>query len=151
LVQRIINATPHASIGISPAQLLFGNAVHLDKPLYTSEEVEKSENRSKDYRSYMDNMLSVQAKLIAISQKLQLELDTEHLKKGGGWDKTEFPFNSYVLVRYPHSALGQRPPTKLHSLWRGPLRVVNRLYVTLLKAFRIDEESTDSVAVSKAD
>jgi len=33
LVQRIINATPHASIGVSPAQLLFGNAVHLDKPL----------------------------------------------------------------------------------------------------------------------
>jgi len=55
---------------MSPAQLLFGNAVHLDKPLYTSEGVEKSENRSEDYRSYMDNMLSVQAKLIAISQKL---------------------------------------------------------------------------------
>jgi len=71
-------------------------------------------------------------------------------------------------VRYPHSALGQRPPTKLHSLWRGPLRVVNHIgpvytlqdidtlkledvHVTLLKAFRIDEESTDSVAVSKAD
>ena len=34
LVQRIMNASEHSSIGMSPAQLLFGNAVTLDKGIF---------------------------------------------------------------------------------------------------------------------
>ena len=33
LVQRIMNANVHSAIGVSPAQLLFGNAVHLETHL----------------------------------------------------------------------------------------------------------------------
>lgn len=34
LVQRIINASPHSSIGVSPAQLLFGDAIELDRGIF---------------------------------------------------------------------------------------------------------------------
>ena len=33
LVQRIMNAQVHSSIGVSPAQILFGNAIDLDRIL----------------------------------------------------------------------------------------------------------------------
>jgi len=36
LVQRIMNASVHSSIGMSPAQLVFGNAVTLDKGIFLS-------------------------------------------------------------------------------------------------------------------
>ncbi len=172
LVQRIINSTPHSSIGVSPAQLLFGNAVQLDRELYTKEGVEKSENRSTtNYRDYIDKMLALQSRLISIAQSFQKETDVKNLKKRGGQeeaDETVFPVNSYVLVRYPHTALGHKPPTKLHSPWRGPLRVVNRIgsiytlqdivtmkledvHVTLLKPFVYDETQTDPAKVAMTD
>ncbi len=34
LIQRIMNSTVHGSIGVAPAQLLFGNALHLDKGVF---------------------------------------------------------------------------------------------------------------------
>ena len=30
-----------------------------------------------------------------------------------------------MLVLYPKSAMGQRAPTKLHTHWKGPMRVIS--------------------------
>jgi len=38
---------------------------------------------------------------------------------------TQFDINSFVLVLYPKSAMGQRAPTKLHTHWKGPMRVIS--------------------------
>lgn len=38
LVQRIVNATPHSAIGTTPARVLFGDAVRLDRRLLRGEE-----------------------------------------------------------------------------------------------------------------
>lgn len=70
LAQHIIYATSHTSIGVSPAQLLFGNVVHLNKPLYTAEGVDRSENCYYNFRSYMHYVFNVQSKLITKSRRL---------------------------------------------------------------------------------
>jgi hypothetical protein len=166
LVQRIINATPHESIGVSPAQLLFGNAVHLDRNLVSAAHVAPSED-SQSYQHWTDKMLATQSKLIDIALTLQKKKDNEHLRLFDGIP-TEFPINSYVLIQYPKTSFGHKPPTKLHAPWQGPYRVVNfvgsvytvqdlvkfknrDVHVSLLKPYYFDPEYTDPAKVALTD
>jgi len=50
MVQRILNATVHESIGVSPAQLLFGNAIDLDRGLFTPLETHMFESDMRTLR-----------------------------------------------------------------------------------------------------
>ncbi len=166
LVQRIINATTHESIGVSPAQLLFGNAVHLDRNLVSAAHVAPSDNNT-TYQQWTDKMLATQSKLIDIAVNLQKKKDNEHLRSFDGIP-TEFPINSYVLIQYPKTAFGHKPPTKLHANWQGPFRVVNNIgsvytvqdlnkftnrdvHVSLLKQYQFDPAHTDPAKVALTD
>ncbi len=112
-------------------------------------------------------MLATQSKLLNIAVNLQKKKDMEHLRSFNGIP-TEFPLNSYVLVQYPKTAFGHKPPTKLHAQWKGPYRVVNfvgpvytlqnlvtmknqDVHVSLLKAFEYDPEYTDPAKVALTD
>jgi hypothetical protein len=77
-------------------------------------------------RAWIDKMLSMQARLIDIARSFQMEKDAKHVAANEPDQLTEFAINSFVLARYPETAMGNRPPTKLHTNWRGPFRVVNR-------------------------
>jgi len=115
LVQRILNCEVKTNTGVSPAELLFGNAIDLGrrvlrKPVHLSEQ---------PISEYMDNMLKQQALLIQVAQETQHRHDTHHLS-GFDPDFTEYPINSYVLLTPPE---GNRP--KLSPRWKGPYRVVN--------------------------
>ena len=76
-------------------------------------------------------------------------------------DKTEFSINSYVLVQYR-----DRPPTKFHTNWEGPFRVVSfakntyvlqnlvnmklrEVHVTQIKPFLYDEHEVDPVDIAR--
>ena len=41
-------------------------------------------------------------------------------------ETTDFPIGTFVLVSYPQTGMGRRPPTKLHPRLRGSYQVVNR-------------------------
>jgi Chromo (CHRromatin Organisation MOdifier) domain len=61
--------------------------------------------------------------LIKKAEKLLQKHQLEHQRTAGA--VTEFPVNSYVLVRYPPGpGRKSQPPTKLHTYLRGPLKVV---------------------------
>ena len=126
LVQRIMNASVHSSIGVSPAQIVFGNTVHLDRQLLPVPD--KTQN-FESYSEYMQDMMSVQADIIASAQKAQRDTDEynfqKRMKKHDGKQITEFPINSYVLVNY--ESTDNKPPTKLHTFLHGPLRVVSHI------------------------
>jgi hypothetical protein len=174
MVQRIINSTPHSSIGCSPAELLFGNAVTLDRNLYHNlpSSMDNSSKRiSTNMKTWVDKMLSAQKTLIDIARDLQSKKDAHHLASKEGDEKddpTEFEIDSFVLARYPETAMGKRPPTKLHTSWRGPYRVVNRqgsayalqdmhtlktfnVHVSLLKKYFSGSKKTDAQATALAD
>jgi hypothetical protein len=176
LVQRIINTTPHSSIGVSPAELLFGNAVKLEQNMYklsdeNSEESAAANNNitnNLNTREWVDKMLSKQAMLIATAQDLQKQKDDMHMQSKVADEYTEYPMNSYVLVKYPPSAMRNKAPSKLLTPWRGPLRVINSIgskytlqdlvtgktedvHVSLLKPFIYEEAHTDPATVALAD
>ncbi len=127
LVQRIMNASVHKSIGVSPAQLVFGNSIDLDRGLFPRGQALPETEMTPTVRQYLETLLQAQGHLIELAQQQQAETDLTHIetavKKRNG-PVTEFPINSYVLLNYP-AGLGDmhKPPTKLHTRWRGPYRV----------------------------
>jgi len=158
LVQRIMNASVHSSIGVSPAQILFGNAITLDKGIFLPHI--RPEGEKITLSEWAEKMQAKQAQIIKIAQKVQTEKDDSHVVRASP-ERTEFPINSYVLVSYR-----ERPPTKFHTQWNGPMRVVNfskntyslqnlvnnqvkDFHITQLKAFNYDEMETDPADVAR--
>ena len=172
LVQLIMNASVHKAIGVSPAQIIFGNAVQLDRQILPMPD-EVSNPTS--YKQHLQNMLEAQSEIIRIAQKNQKDSDDfqiakrtrDNKRKFGGKEITEFPINSYVLVNYEGE--DNKPPTKLHTYLRGPLRVVNYngpiytlqnlvnptkledFHVKLLHPFKFDEANDDPSEVAQHD
>ena len=66
----------------------------------------------------MDKMISMQSKLISISKRILENSDKEHNSQNSA-SITDFPNNSFVLVAQRTS-----PETRLHTLWRGPMKVL---------------------------
>jgi len=172
LVQRILNASIHKSIGVSPAQITFGNAVQLDRQILPlPDEV----SNPTSYKIHLQEMLQAQSEILKIAQKNQQETDDFQIakrsrankRKFGGQEVTEFPINSYVLVNYEGEE--HKPPSKLHTHLRGPLRVVNYngpiytlqnlvhptkledFHVKLLHPFKFDEGNVDPSEVAQHD
>jgi hypothetical protein len=172
LVQRIMNASIHKSIGVSPAQIIFGNAVQLDRQILP---LPDDVNDPVTYKQYLQDMLEAQSEIIKIAQKTQQDTDDFQIakrtrankRKFGGKEITEFPINSYVLVNYEGE--DNKPPSKLHTHLRGPLRVVNYngpiytlqnlvnptkledFHVKLLHPFKFDEANVDPSEVAQHD
>jgi len=180
LVQRILNASIHKSIGVSPAQIVFGNAVQLDRQILPLPTVESSSSTNtsatrKSYQEYLEDMLQAQSEILKLAQKYQRQTDDFQIakrnksnkRKFGNTEVTEFPINSYVLVNYEGE--DNRPPSKLHTFLRGPLRVVNYngpiytlqnlvdptkmedFHVKLLHPFKFDEDKVDPTKVAQHD
>ena len=128
-VQRIINSQIHQAIGVSPIQLMFGNAVEMDRHLFTDPTVTHQQNtinKMNDirYQTWMDSMMLRQQTLMEIAMKTQLAGDMFHIGNIPPTEVTEFPINSYVLQNYETD--DRRPPTKLNTVLRGPHKVVGR-------------------------
>ena len=115
-------------------------------------------------------MLKTQLTLVNLAQLRQREKDEQHLSKGNCDSKinTEFRHNSFVLIKYPDSAMGHRAPSKLHTQWKGPMRVVSNkgaeyilhdlvknknisIHVSRLKVFEYDPRRTDPLAIAARD
>ena len=114
----------------------------------------------------MENLLSIQAKIVKIAQDNQEENDTHHIacqEAKGNHRQTYFPINSYVLAEYE-----TQRKSKFHTKRHGPYRVVNRLgtvytlenlatnklqdfHVKLLSPYNNDENNTDIEKVAKID
>jgi len=114
LVQRIFNADVKASLGVSPAQIIFGNSIQLDRGIL----FDHIPNSSITLSDWMRKMLDAQAQIVAIARR-QLDERDEHHTSQAPAHVTSFPVNSYVLIDYI-----DKPPTTLHTHLEGPFRVV---------------------------
>lgn len=122
LVQRIINAQEHDSIGVSPAELLYGNSINLYNGLLSPilmEEKEEEASEPGKLSDFVGNLLKVQTNLIQVAQEKQLIQDSYHISEVDD-DLMGFPINSYVLYNPPG---GQRHKMQLPKA--GPYLVVN--------------------------
>ena len=110
--------------------------------------------------------------MIETARKSQEELNTSNINKRiearEGEELSSHVAGSYVLVKYPQSAYGRGPPTKLLPFWRGPIRVesvegskyhlrniVNGknsdYHLQLLKPFFYDERFVNPVEIAIAE
>lgn len=170
MVQRIINSTPHSSIGVSPAQLLFGNNIQLDRGLISTESqsMPLSEPVGINIQKWLDKMFANQAILLEIASNHLKEKDNAHLSSINQEDATSFEVGTYVLAQYPPTKMGKLPPTKLHTPWKGPFKVIKvngskytlqnlvtmkceDVHVSLLKKFHFDEQHTKPEEVALSD
>ena len=122
LVQRIMNSTVHSSIGVSPSQLLFGNAINLDRGIFLPTNM--YDNKDIELSKWAADMLKQQSALIHVAQKTQQEKDRHHMLNADP-RRTQFPINSYVLIQYPATGFKKGAPSKLLPNLKGPMRVVS--------------------------
>jgi transposase InsO family protein len=124
LVQRIMNTAIHSVTKISPAQLLFGNAVNLDRDIFLPPMPPPEEART--FTAYMQGLINTQACLINIAKEHQQAHDLYHLaSKDPGDQHTAYPIGAYVMAHYRKSLISRSgAPSKLHMPLRGPLQVI---------------------------
>jgi hypothetical protein len=159
-VQRILNSTVNDRMKVSPAQLIYGNAIDLDANiLLPRDEIDL------DFDSLTrstDKMLTLQDELIEITARLLKESDDLHNAQQLP-NVTQFGVDTFVLVQQRTS-----PETRMHTLWRGPMRVVShnfaeytlldlvthkeKLYhMTQLKPFHFDPTHVDPTDITRRD
>ena len=164
LVQRIMNSNKISSIGTTPARIIFGESVDLNRGLKLQISKEDSMQPKKCIKrmdEWVSTMAELQHEIVKLAQEQQKQIHEEHFESGS-LNRTTFDVDSLVLVNYGDSK-DYQPPTKFHSFWRGPWRVVeidsedpNRYtlehLVTLkkedfdlknLKSYHYDEEQLD--------
>lgn len=124
LVQRIVNTTIHSSIGTSPARLLFGNAVNLDRGLFIPGE-NISLPTKVSLQEWSTKMLNRQAELLQIAAETQTELNERHKRERRRPGENKVEIGDFVLLAYferQHAPM--KRPDKFSYNLRGPLRVV---------------------------
>jgi hypothetical protein len=142
LIQRIMNAEIHLSTGVSPAQIMFGNSIDLDRMILTPPPVAPvtSPLRTRScgtaprqapgeplLSEWMGKMLRNQTLLIKLAQDDLDARDYKHISSNRLiGPRTDFPAGSYVLMSPPEGK-----STKLSSPWHGPYRVVTSFNDTL--------------------
>ena len=164
---RILNATIHSSTGMSPAEIIFGSSISLNRGILApllEKEVETL-RKTCTYKEYVSNMWTSQQTLIAKARANLQEKDAKHILKKNKKNDNEvtiFPIDSYVLAENPNYWLVRKEPNKLKPILKGPFRVVAisddnakytvlnlttmrlRVYhVTALRAFHARPEDTD--------
>ena len=118
-VQRILNSNHSDRLKISASQLLFGNVLNLDRGIFLP--VAERIVSDKPLSRHMSNLLKMQDSLLKASAKELLRTDQLHISAKQIQTPKEYPIGSYVLVHYRSGS----PPTRLHTKWRGPMRVVS--------------------------
>ena len=124
LVQRILNTSRVESINAVPAELLFGNAINLDRGVLLPPSLITDHRKS--LSAWADEMLTKQQELLTKARNEQRRRDETHIAKADP-RRTTYEVGEYVLVEYqPSSMVKGRPPNKFLPNLRGPLRVKSK-------------------------
>ena len=163
LVERIINSQVHSTTKVSPAQIIYGNAIDLDRGIFLPNAL--SRHKQMQLSEWTSRMLKAQDDIIRIAREHQEEHDIHHISMHTP-ERTEFPINSYVLAQYEN--LEHKPPSKLHPHLKGPYQVVNYIgsiytvrnlvtnkledyHITNLRPFEYDPLKVDPRQVANVD
>ena len=118
-VQRILNSNHSDRLKILAAQILCGNMLNLDRGLFLP--LEERPVSIRPLSLYASDMLAMQKNLLEKSAAELLCTDLLHMPTKEFNTHKDCPPGSFVLVHYRTGA----SPSRLHTFWRGPMRVVN--------------------------
>jgi len=176
-VQRIMNASVHSLTGFSPAAMLYGKAIDLNRAIFPREgQVEDSlpvvglDATHAFYSSWVTTRNAMQEEVLSASEDLQSTALQAHLSSVDPASVTTFAVGDWVLaIPRSNPLVGRRPAgDKLSSFNAGPFQVkkvsgntytlldtvqncdVDR-HVSELKRFLYDPEHTDPAHVAMID
>ena len=115
---RIINSNHSDRLKISSAQLLYGYCDNLDRGMFRP--IDEIPPLKKSISVYMSNLLKIQDSLRKAAAKELLRTDLLHMTHRKRLQHADYQPEPYVLVHYRTG----HPPTRLHTFWRGPMRVI---------------------------
>jgi len=142
IAQRICNATDVSSIGCAPAQLIFGNLIHLNRGLDST--FTPPLPHSLGGTAYIHSLLQGQLELLRASQRHLASIKDSTIASANIPPPPPFPVGSLVLVAYPTDF---RP--KLANQLRGPYCIVSQSSsVYQLRSF-VDTTKCLSIHVSR--
>jgi hypothetical protein len=118
-----MNSSVHASTGFTPASLMFGNSIDIDKGFLFQDETES--NNKVPNPEWVQQMLTSQATLLDVARQNLTEKDEIHMLNYPT-DRSEFEIGSYVLVEHRQNPLRRGPRSKLLPFLKGPMRVVDK-------------------------
>lgn len=164
LVQRIMNSSIHESLGVSPAQILFGNSINLDRGIFLDHVEGIPEER---LSIWMAKMLKAQATIMEVARRNLQAKDNVHMLTYPT-ARDVYEINSYVLVEYRNSTLRRGPRSKLLPFLKGPLRVtgstgskyllqdlvtmrISPYHVSKIRQFRFDPTTQDPLLYALKD
>ena len=163
-VQRIMNSAVNQNTGVSPAQLLFGNAITLNRSIL----VDLPVHVQHDLSTWANEMVQAQYLIIDLAVAHQQSVDEKNRAKRQKLEPTAFPEGSLVLVEYHKKGFKKGPPHKLLPRLQGPFQVIDSNkntyelrdlgsekivthHVTDLRRFAYDPEYTDPSEVAQID
>jgi len=166
-VNRILNTAVHSATGVSPAELVFGPFIQLDRGILAPlmEDEVKTIQETCTYKEYVTNMWTTQSHLLKKARSNLEEKDAKHLAEKdimNNGEITIFPIGSYVLAEKLNYFTVRAETNKLKPILKGPFQFVAisddnskytvlnlvsmglRVYhVTALRAFHSRPEDTD--------
>jgi hypothetical protein len=168
--QRICNAEVVESLGVSPAQIIFGAAINLDRAILTpnTEGLAHIHADHPPMSKYVEQLIETQQQAIDYARRIQKERDDEHMMTSGE-DITEFKIGSLVTTSYPANQDGvSKPPSKLQTKRKGPYVVlshdgstyqvkhladhkISNVHISRLENFRSDATRVDPVTIAAKD
>ena len=116
LIQRCLNASFHKSIGTTPARMLFGDQILLNRNLLLPSNL--PDGKVSTVEDYINQLNIMQAVILQNAQTVQQAVIDKRLSKSPE-NPISFVEGDRVLVTYPN-----RSPSKLTPKNRGPLVVV---------------------------
>jgi hypothetical protein len=153
LVRRIMNSSIHSATGFRPSEMLFGEAINLDKSLVPVGGI------GNDHIILRRN-----EEIIKLAEKSQKDLDAKNKVERNPKTYTEFKIGDYVLTE-PKAGKAE---SKLHPKKLGPFKVVGRngnnydlencvtnkqftYHVKMIHPFYFDKINTDPTKVAMMD
>ena len=128
-INRILITTLHSATGMTPAEVIFGSAIQLERgiisPLLSDELF--TLQKTCTYQEYITNMWTSQQSLILKARSNLLNKDAKHVAKKSeenDGDITIFPVDSYVLAEPLNYFTVRKEPNKLKPILKGPFKVV---------------------------
>jgi hypothetical protein len=121
-VQRICNAARNEANATGADQLLFGNAIRLDRGIFLPHRLPHDVQVT--LSTWAATMLKTQDELLKIAKVTQKKRDLDHLVKAD-IRRTDYPVGSFVLCDYHKKAFRKGPPNKLLTYLRGPMKVIS--------------------------
>jgi hypothetical protein len=144
LVQRIINNKCHDSTKVTPASIITPG-IDLDNSILPSKKNSTGEVTITDY---VKTLVDQQNTAIEIAKKHLLRHEKSHLVEPD-LPLTVFPIGSHVILEYPKTAMGKRPPSKLRTHLQGPYKVSNIIGNEYFLEDLVDHRIKENVHVSR--